>query len=209
MCAENPVSLVRQSARRTRALPRLSIEQYRQLVAMAVEPHRTMLLLAGCLGLRIGEILGLQWGDVDVATGAVTVRRDIYQGHVDEPKTAHSLRTIPLPAPLLDSLATWRQAADYHADAEFVFAGASGAPRWADALREKVLRPLGRQIGIERLGWHAFRHLFASALNVGGSDAQTNQELMGHADRRTTEQYMYAFADRKRAAMAGVAGLLI
>lgn len=205
---ENPTALVRQSAKRTRQLARLSVVQYRQIVATLIEPHRTMVLIAGCLGLRIGEILGLQWGDVDFGAAALHIRRDVYQGHEDEVKTGNSARTLPVPALVLESMRTWRANAAYQADSEYIFAQDNGRPMWADTLRERVLHPVAASVGAGKIGWHAFRHLYASLLQVVGAEQVVAKELMGHADYRTTESYMYGQDDRKRAAADAVAGLL-
>lgn len=208
MAEANPVTLVRQSAKRTRELARLSIVQYRALVDALCEPHRTMVLVAGCLGLRIGEILGLQWADVDFDAATLTVRRDVYQGHVDEVKTASSARVLPVPALVLDSLRTWRANASYQAAGEFIFSQDNGRPMWADTARERVLQPVAAGLGLPKIGWHAFRHLFAAVLQVVGAEPVVAMELMGHADQRTTERYAYGMDDRKRAAADQVAQLL-
>jgi len=208
LSTENPISLVRQSAKRSRALAKLSVAQYQALVATMIEPYRTIVLIAGCLGLRIGEIVGLQWGDVDWDAATLHVQRDIYQGHVDAVKSGNSDRLLPLPSVVLESLRTWRGAANYQADCEYMFAQDNGKPMWADTLRETVLHPVAESLGIGKIGWHAFRHLFASVLQVVGAENITAQELLGHADFATTAQYMHAFDDRKRAATDSVAELL-
>lgn len=205
---ENPIGLVRQSAKRTKKLARLSVQQYRQLVGALLEPHRTMALIAGCMGLRIGEITGLRWGDVDWESATIHVQRDIYQGHVDDLKSRNSDRLLPVPAMVLESLRTWRGNAAYQADAEYVFAQDNGRPMWADTAREKVLQPVAASLGIGKIGWHAFRHLFASVLHVVGAEPVVAQELMGHADFSTTQQYMHGFDDRKRQAADAVAEML-
>lgn len=218
---DNPIGLVRQSAKRSRKLAKLSITQYQQLVAAMVEPHRTMVLIAGCLGLRIGEIIGLQWGDVDFDASLLHVQRDVYQGHVDDLKSTNSDRFLPLPDVVADSLTTWRENAAYQADEEYVFSQDGGrrrrkdgepkpasTPMWADSLRENVLQPTAERLGIGKIGWHAFRHLFASVLQVVGAEGVVAKELMGHADEATTALYRYGLDERKRAATDGVAALL-
>jgi integrase len=208
MADSNPITLVRQSAKRSRELARLSVVQYRALCGAMLEPHRTMVLIAGCLGLRIGEILGLQWGDVDFEAATLTVARDVYQGQIDAVKTGNSARVLPVPAGVLESLKVWRANASYQANCEFVFSQDNGRPMWADTLRERVLQPTAASLGIGKIGWHAFRHLFATVLQVVGAEGVVAKELMGHADESTTAQYRYALADRKRAATDSVASLL-
>ena len=78
----NPIELVRQSSKRAKTPRRLTIEEFRALLAELSEPYRTMAILAGCLGLRISEILGLQWADIDLLNCKMSIRRSVVQGHV-------------------------------------------------------------------------------------------------------------------------------
>jgi integrase len=54
-----------------------------------------MVILAGCMGLRVGEILGLQWGDVTFLNGTLEVRRSVYQYHIRPAKTRYSEAALP------------------------------------------------------------------------------------------------------------------
>jgi len=83
----NPIELVRQSGRRKKVPRRLTIEELRWLLAQLEQPHSTMVILAACLGLRVGEILGLTWGDVDLLKATLEVRRSVYQYHIGPAKT--------------------------------------------------------------------------------------------------------------------------
>jgi integrase len=74
----------------------LTIEQFRQVLEHIPEPYRTMCVVAGCLGLRISEVLGLQWSDFDWETHQVHIRRSWVCGHVDGPKTENSKRPMPV-----------------------------------------------------------------------------------------------------------------
>ena len=76
----NPMDLVRvkDSSKRRERPSVLTAEEFHGLLAHVREPYRTMVLIAGCLGLRAGEIVGLQWGDFDFrevhATGSARCR---------------------------------------------------------------------------------------------------------------------------------------
>lgn len=205
---ENPITLVRQSARRTKKLAKLNIAQYQAIEAALLEPHKTMVMIAAYLGLRVGEILGLQWGDVDFDGASLHVQRDIYQGQVDDLKSSNSDRELPLPAVIVESLKLWRANAVYQHASEYIFSQDNGRPMWADTLRESILQPVAERVGAGKIGWHAFRHLFASLVHVTGSETAVAKELMGHANFATTEGYITAQADRKRAAIDDVAALL-
>jgi integrase len=78
----NPIRMVRQSAKRTRIPIVLSIEQIAALLRILKEPTRTMVFLAVFTGLRVGELLGLKWKDIDFQKMEVHVIRSIVMQHV-------------------------------------------------------------------------------------------------------------------------------
>ena len=73
----NPMGLVRvrDSSKRVRVPAALTIEQFQEVLLHIPEPYRTMCVVAGCLGLRISEVLGLQWCDFDWEKHQVQIRR--------------------------------------------------------------------------------------------------------------------------------------
>ena len=75
-------------------------------------------------------------------------------------------------------------------------------PVWPDSLRQKILQPIARRVGIaKRIGWHTFRHTYSSLLAHTGNDVRVVQELMRHAKATTTmEIYTHAAMDKKRVA---------
>ena len=142
----NPIELVRQSSRRQRIPRRLTVEELRLLLEQLQPPYSTMVILAACLGLRVGEILGLQWGDVDLLNASLTVRRSVYQYHVGPAKTPYSEAALPLAPEVVSALGNWLACASYRAEGDFVFPSAKGGPRDADKLRETFCnrRRIGR-----------------------------------------------------------------
>jgi integrase len=92
----NPIRMVRQSAKRTRIPIVLSIDQIAALLRILKEPTRTMVFLAVFTGLRVGELLGLKWKDVDFQKMEVHVIRSIVMQHVGDCKTEASRKPVPL-----------------------------------------------------------------------------------------------------------------
>jgi integrase len=92
----NPIRMVRQSAKRTRMPIVLSIEQIAALLRILKEPTRTMVFLAVFTGLRVGELLGLKWKDIDFQKMEVHVIRSIVMQHVGDCKTEASRKPVPL-----------------------------------------------------------------------------------------------------------------
>ena len=85
----NPMSLIELhgSSKRTRKIVLVTTEQYQKLLPLLPQHCRVMVTLAMCLGLRVSEILGLRWEDVDLDEATLQVRRSVVNGHVEDTKT--------------------------------------------------------------------------------------------------------------------------
>jgi len=206
----NPVDLVRQSSKRT-GIPRLlKPEEFKRLLKELPEPYRTMALVAGCMGLRISEILGLQWGDVDWERLSVSIQRSVVHGKVYETKTEVSQKPLPLAAEIAEILLKFRGQASYLALSDFIFAGDSGKPRWGGIMLTDHIKPAAERAGIGKVGWHTFRHMFSSVLHDAGTSMAVQKELLRHADISTTMNvYTQAVAPAKREAVHQVAVTLM
>jgi integrase len=206
----NPVDLVRQSTKRTR-LPRvLTPEEFRKLLTELSEPHRTMVLVAGCLGLRISEIIGLRWGDIDWENLSILVQRSVVCGNVYETKTEASQKPMPIDPELAKTLLEYRRQAAYVAPEDYTFAGDSGKPRWHGVMLTDHIKPAAVRAGIGKIGWHTFRHTFSSILHNAGTNMAVQKELLRHADIQTTMNiYTQAVSAAKREAVHEVAKVLL
>ena len=107
---KNPVSLVRvkNGSKRLKRPRVFDVDQFFELLKHLGEPYRTMVLVAQCLGLRVSEILGLQWGDFNFEDRSVLVQRSVVGGRVDDVKTEYSRDDVPLDARLAEVLLQWR-----------------------------------------------------------------------------------------------------
>jgi len=75
------------------------------------EPVRSFTLLLVLTGLRVGELLALRWGNVDLKARLLRVAETVYDGHFDKPKTKRGMRTIPIGVETAEILAVLRPAA--------------------------------------------------------------------------------------------------
>lgn len=143
-----------------------------------------IVLLGGEAGLRCGEMMALEWTDVDFDRGRLRVQRSDWKGHVTAPKGGKS-RTIPLTGRLASALAAHR-----HLRGQRVLTTAEGKP-----LTQKVVQVLvrnaARRANLALSGVHALRHTFCSHLAMRGAPARAIQELAGHKDLATTLRYMH------------------
>ncbi len=91
----NPIELVRQSSSASALLGCFASRSFGYLQELT-EPYRTMVLVAACLGLRVSEIIGLQWGDFNWENSTVLMQRSVVQARVGDTKTEYSRRPLPV-----------------------------------------------------------------------------------------------------------------
>ncbi len=186
----NPMSLVRvkDSSKRQRQPKALSVEEFRKLLEHVPEPFRTMCIVAMCLGLRVSEILGLKWKDIDWEGLRLAVRQAYVYGQEGELKTQASQRWMPLDRLLAEKLREHKKKfASFGNSETWVFANPeTGRPYWPGRIQENWLVPAAQKAGLGRIGWHTFRHSHSTLLHALGVDLKVQQELLRHADIRTT-----------------------
>ncbi len=110
----NPVRKTR-FPRRGLAKERADIapEKIRELLTALPEPSRSLAQLLVFTGLRIGELLALRWRDVDLERCGLRVTQSVYEGHLDEPTSKRSKRSVPLGAKSVEILVARKPAGGY------------------------------------------------------------------------------------------------
>jgi integrase len=209
MADRNPIDLIRQSRKRLKVPRVLTPEEFKALVARLAEPYRSMVITVACLGLRVSELLGLQWADVDFDKLTVKVQRSVVEGKVNETKTEASEGSLPLDAGLAQVLLAHRATSKRAAPLDFVFAGEAGKPRWKDAILADYIKPAAAKAEIGSIGWHTFRHTYSTLLHAFGASPAVQKELLRHANIQTTMNvYTQAISTEKRDAAAKVVNAL-
>jgi integrase len=206
----NPIELVRQSGGR-RGIPRvLTAEQIRLVLGQLSQPYHTMVLIAACLGLRVSEIMGLQWGDFEWENFSVMVRRSVVHGRVGDTKTEASFRPLPVDTRLMAPLQELRNRSSYTNQEDFVFANATGRPRWQESILHRQLKPAAVRAGVGKIGWHTFRHTYSTMLRSVGTDIKVQQELLRHSTIQSTMNvYTQAVSVQKHAANSKVVEMIL
>ena len=171
------------------------------------EPVRTMVQLALLTGLRIGEILALDWASIDLAAGSIRVTRAFYQGAMGTPKTKCSRRSVPLPEGLKLVLSRLRlKAANPQ---ELIFPTSNGTPFNDSNLLHRDLKPAGRKLGMPWLNWHTLRRTHATLFQVAGGSLRDAQAQLGHSKMSTTlEVYTLPIPEQQRTVVEKLAGLM-
>jgi integrase len=130
-------------------------------------------------GLRFSEAIALRWGDIDSERERLHVRRRLYRG-LDEPKSRHSRRAVPLSPRMLNSLAALRRSSAYQTDADPVFASRTGTPLDYANVYRRVFKPAATRAGVPWAGLHTLRHTCATTLFRSGLNAKQVQLWLGH-----------------------------
>lgn len=175
----------------------LTFEEFEQTVTAAqTEPDwQTAVVVAGEAGLRLGEILALEWGDIDVKAGLLTVMRTDWRGHVGAPKSGQA-RKVPLTARAVAALKGIR-----HLKGKLVFCWEDGSP-WTFTTMRAGLNRQQKRAGIRVTGWHVLRHTFCSHLAMRGAVPKAIQDLAGHQSVAVTNRYMHLAPGELRKAIA-------
>ena len=128
---------------------------------------RVAIALAGYAGLRLGEVRGLRWADVDLDANVVHVRRSLLPDGTPVPtKTEAGCRSIPMVPALRRALVTWKVKSPYTAPDDYIIVAAGGVHVMERNLRralDAAKVAAGLDATEERLSWHSLRHSYASA----------------------------------------------
>ncbi len=133
-------------------------------------------------GLRVGELVGLNWRDIDEELGMVMVRAG--KGNKD--------RLVPLGEPALDALRAWRRATAvaWEPDSAVItnLRGGRLTTRSVEMILQRRLAAVGLSAAITP---HGLRHCFATHMLGNGADLRSIQEMLGHASLATTQRYTH------------------
>lgn len=169
------------------------------LLAAASPTWRSMVLVGLRTGLRIGELRGLQWADVELAASQVIVRRTdpgVRKFESTSPKSG-KFRFVPLTietrASLVEHLANEKKTAGRAWSlSDWVWPrGRTRAETRGTSTCATAMIAMTKRAGITGCSWHTLRHSYASGLVMRGVPLRVVQELLGHASIRMTERYAH------------------
>jgi integrase len=185
--------------------PVWSAEQLKLIVDSVPKSHRSLFQCAMLTGARLGELLGLQWKNIDFETQTLEIRQALWEGELVGPKTEGSVRVIYFGPSLLSALMAQKQNSNHVGQDDFVFSKDDGSPLNPDVLRRDVLYPTLDRLGIARssraAGFHTFRHSAATIVNQKTGNLKLVQKLLGHSNLSTTaDVYTHTSADADRSA---------
>lgn len=188
-------------------------EANRILMLLNDEPlkYRAFFNLAIYSGFRRGELLGLEWKDIDFENNIISVRRtSCYTPdrgvYTDTTKTRLSQRTLKFPQEVMDLLKQLREEQDEEAlkwgdkwvESDRLFIKENGEPQHPNTTYEWLKR-FCKKNGIPFHGLHSFRHLFCSLLVNQGVDIVTVSGALGHSNVTTTSNIYCHILENSRA----------
>jgi integrase len=158
-----------------------SLEEIEAMMKVLPEPGRTAVIVAGFTGLRISEVKGLRWEDVQ--GDELHVNRSVWSGKISDTKSLTSKAPVPLLPLVQKALAAHRRR---FPSKDWVFAGGTGHPLRLENVLRREMKPALVKAKIKWHGWHALRRGLGTNLNTLGVDGRTIQAILRHSDLSTT-----------------------
>jgi len=235
LLGHNPVNQVRApkatTSDPTQVQPPMTMEEAKDLLRTVTGTDlETIVYLAIYLGLRRGEILGLQWTDINLEKSSLSIRRTLIEGSrilpdgtgltqasVNLPKTRNSQRTLDLPNEVAASLRRQRTqqgrlrliAGEAWQSTDFVFTNGLGGSLWPSNVGVKFRKHL-KSNGLRHVRFHDLRHTAATLMLESGSRLEEVSQALGHASIAITKDvyapYVPTLANRAVQKLAGVLG---
>lgn len=173
----------------------LAPDEVEKLLGKASNHYRVAFLTDFLTGMRAGELWGLQWGDVDWNSKRIHVRRSLWKGHFQTPKSKCSNRKIDIPDMLIHELKKRKLAGPVNED-DLVFPSAEGKTSQHDNVVKRHFNPALRRAGLRQVSFHSLRHSNASMRIHAGQNIKYVQTQMGHASINITlDIYGHLFND--------------
>lgn len=205
MVEQNPCARIRRSREDAKKVEAFTKDEQRKIenaIIKSEDPRLFGILLCLYTGIRIGELLALEWSDVDIQQGFISVNKTVYRDKdengewqliVDKPKTMSSDRLIPLPSYIVEML--WLRKENSRSD--YVVENKKGE-RMSIRSYQYMFEHLTEKAGVRKLNFHALRHTFATRAIECGMDIKTLSEIMGHKNASITlNRYAHSMMDTK------------
>lgn len=197
----NPASRTERPAVRKssgKAMSEADMQKFMAVVDDQDDRWRAAFLTLMGTGLRVGELLALEWDDIDLENGLISVNKTLSRTKgqgliVDKPKTAASEATVPMPNFVIKAIkrhkvsqAAWAlKKGEEYQNRKIVFASLRGTYMSPRNFQRKHYE-LVKKAGIEHINVHGLRHTYATRLLEQGENLRVVQELLRHANISTT-----------------------
>jgi integrase len=182
----NPIQRVPKPKAERIEKPAISPNEVKGIAGNMPRNLKALIVLLYLTGVRIGEALALKWSDVDFEQSKLYIRRSVWRGKEQSPKSRRSIRAKHLLDGLQRVLQSHRELCVGAQPEDYVFANGAGRPYDPDDLRKRVLYPAMDKAGIERklaraYGFHLFRHSAGTQMHEVTGDLKQTQSFLGHS----------------------------
>ena len=191
LLARNPADAVDAPRAEKADIEPLSMEQAIAFLDVAKnDRYHALFVLAITTGMRQGELLALEWSDIDLRNGLVGIKHTLDRNTLDlaPVKSKASKRTIQLSQVALDALTehrkqqrTEKNGCENWSDSNLVFTSQTGSPVRRENLVRRHFEPLLAKAGLPRIRFHDLRHTAASILLAENEHPKVVQQLLGHS----------------------------
>ena len=180
----NPAEYVERPRSHRKEIEMLLLDEVRKFLNVD-NRYRIAFLTAVLTGLRAGELWGLQWNDINWSLGQVFVRRALWKGSFQTPKTKNSVRKIDLLPQLVEELKHWKTVCPMN-DHNLGFPSPEGSMSIHENVVKRYFNPALKDAGVRRVSFHSMRHTNASLRIEAGQNIKYVQLQLGHASIQTT-----------------------
>jgi integrase len=174
---DNPAQVVKMLKKPKIKRPILTTEQLFTLLENAPIRERTAIALGGMAGLRVGEVFGMKWRDVDLKNGFVSIKQQYSRRKISELKSESSEATLPIFEELLLILKEYRLKCQ---STLWLFAGRFERPRLPTTWEIEYFKPLLKRCNLPDIRFHDLRHTFINLMLERGVSIHDVKYLARH-----------------------------
>lgn len=209
LCEDNPCHRLKRIPGNCKQIEAFTREEQKRIeiyINKSSDRRLFGILLGFYSGMRIGELIALEWQDVDFDKGIIYVNKTAYRDKnktgkwevcIDKPKTKSSERVIPIPTCIVGLFKKYSKTAK----SNYVIENKKGE-RMSIRSYQYIFEKLSKKVGVRKLNFHAIRHTFATRAIECGMDIKTLSEIMGHKNASITlNRYVHSMLDTKIAMM--------